>query len=244
MRDKEKAGTVLDFNPEFLKALELMEKTNRHVFVTGRAGTGKSTLLGWFRQNTAKKAVVLAPTGVAAINVGGQTIHSFFGFKPDVTPSSIRRSKKNDKKNLFRSLTTIIIDEVSMVRADLLDCVDHFLRLNGPDDKAAFGGVQMIFIGDLYQLPPVVTSREKEIFKGHYATPYFFSAAAFDGLDMELVELEKVYRQMRAGRQSEKETNNDFSLALLSFYALMWASPARGTRVRVDAVVMTFLSFR
>ncbi len=195
MKRKEKAVTKLDLNPEFLKALDLMEKTNRHVFVTGRAGTGKSTLLGWFRQNTAKKVVVLAPTGVAAINVGGQTIHSFFGFKPDVIPSAIRRSKKNEKKNIFKSLKTIIIDEVSMVRADLLDCVDRFLRLNGPDDKAAFGGVQMIFIGDLYQLPPVVTSREREIFKSHYATPYFFSAAAFDGLDMELVELEKVYRQ-------------------------------------------------
>ena len=122
----------IDLNPEFRRALALMEETRRHVFVTGRAGTGKSTLLTHFRRTTRKNAVVLAPTGVAAVNVGGQTIHSFFGFKPDVTPAAIRRKGGDGAKNLYRTLTTIVIDEVSMVRADLLDCVDKFLRLNGP----------------------------------------------------------------------------------------------------------------
>ncbi|MDD5168848.1 MAG: AAA family ATPase [Syntrophales bacterium] len=185
----------IDLNPEFREALELMEDSRRHVFVTGRAGTGKSTLLTYFRRNSRKNIVVLAPTGVAAINVGGQTIHSFFGFKPDVTPAGIRKKDKGEKKNLYRKLTTIVIDEVSMVRADLLDCVDKFLRLNGPDFTLPFGGVQMIFIGDLYQLPPVVTSSQKEIFRSHYATPYFFSAKVIDGLDIAFVELETVYRQ-------------------------------------------------
>ena len=185
----------IDLNPQFRRALALMEETKQHVFVTGRAGTGKSTLLVYFREHTSKRVVFLAPTGVAAVNISGQTIHSFFGFRPDVTPSAIRKKIKDDKKNLYKMITTIVIDEVSMVRADLLDCVDKFLRLNGPDGILPFGGIQMIFIGDLYQLPPVVTSQEREIFRTLYATPFFFSARCLVGLDMEFVELEKIYRQ-------------------------------------------------
>jgi len=185
----------IDLNPQFRKALELMEETDRNVFVTGRAGTGKSTLLGHFRRTTKKTVVVLAPTGVAAVNVGGQTIHSFFGFKPDVTPASIRKKFKDGAQNLYRRLRTIVIDEVSMVRADLLDSVDRFLRLNGPDANLPFGGVQMILIGDLYQLPPVVTGAEREIFRSRYGSPYFFSAESFAGLEAAFIELEKVYRQ-------------------------------------------------
>ena len=168
----------IDFNPEFKRALSLMEETDKNIFITGRAGTGKSTLLNYFHNNTKKNAVILAPTGVAAVNVGGQTIHSFFHFKPNVTPASIKKKKaaQKEKTTIYKKLTTIVIDEVSMVRADLLDCVDKFLRLNGPNSKRPFGGVQMIFIGDLYQLPPVVTSTEREIFKTHYTSPYFFSA--------------------------------------------------------------------
>jgi ATP-dependent exoDNAse (exonuclease V) alpha subunit len=182
-------------NSEFRRALELMEKTVKNIFITGRAGTGKSTLLNFFYNHTEKKVVLLAPTGVAAVNVGGQTIHSFFGFKPDITVSAVKKQRKDGKKNLYKKISTIIIDEISMVRADLLDCVDKFLRFNGPDPQMPFGGVQMIFIGDLYQLPPVVTGREKEIFRERYATPYFFSAQSFAELDMEFIELEKNYRQ-------------------------------------------------
>jgi ATP-dependent DNA helicase PIF1 len=196
MIKKEKTGSPsIEINPEFQKALDLMEDSHRHVFITGRAGTGKSTLLDYFRHRTGKPVVVLAPTGVAAVNVGGQTIHSFFRFKPDVIPSAIKRLSGDGKKNIYKKLKTILIDEVSMVRADLLDCVDRFLRLNGPDEALPFGGVQMIFIGDLYQLPPVVVSHAREIFRTHYATPYFFSAKVFDGLDIAFVELEKIYRQ-------------------------------------------------
>jgi hypothetical protein len=197
MKEKTAKAVEIDFNPEFQSALLLMEETQRNILITGRAGTGKSTLLNYFRDNTKKKVVVLAPTGVAAVNVIGQTIHSFFHFKPNVTLASIKKKKSTEKEKttIYKKLTTIIIDEVSMVRADLLDCMDKFLRLNGPDQKQPFGGVQMIFIGDFYQLPPVVTSAEREIFRSHYTSPYFFSAKVFDQLDLEFVELEKVYRQ-------------------------------------------------
>ena len=187
---------TIEFNDLFEKALGLLENTHKNVFVTGKAGTGKSTLLNYFRLDTRKKVVVLAPTGVAAINVSGETIHSFFGFKPDITLEKVRRLKfKRGKPNIYKKLDAIIIDEISMVRSDLLDCMDKFLRLNGPNSKKPFGGLQMIFFGDLYQLPPVVVGREKAIFKDHYETEYFFSAKVFKKLAMEYLELEKVYRQ-------------------------------------------------
>ena len=140
--------------------------------------------------------MVLAPTGVAALNVKGLTIHSFFNFYIDVTPEKIKRQKKTPKNpEIYKKLKTLIIDEISMMRADILDCVDTFLRLYGPKKNKAFGGVQMIFVGDLYQLPPVVTSKEKNIFSSHYKTPFFFSSRVFENFKMEIIELEKVYRQ-------------------------------------------------
>jgi hypothetical protein len=187
--------TKIEFNPIFQNALDTLEKTEKNAFITGRAGTGKSTLLSYFREHTKKKVVILAPTGVAALNVKGQTIHSFFKFKPDVTLQSVKAIvKKDDSTNILTKIDMIIIDEVSMVRADLLDCVEKSLRLNRRNSKP-FGGVQMIFIGDLYQLPPVVTSNEREIFKTHYASPYFFDAKAMEDLPLEFIELEKIYRQ-------------------------------------------------
>lgn len=196
IKHDQEAYKDLDFNPQFKRALMLLNDTPANVFVMGKAGTGKSTFLSYFRDNTKKKIAVLAPTGVAAVNINGQTIHSFFKFKPNVTVESIKRKKRrSDKPSIYQSLDIIIIDEISMVRADLIDCVDKFLRLNGPDENKPFGGIQMVFIGDLYQLPPVVLPREREIFNSHYQTPYFFSAHFFDKFKMELVELEHVYRQ-------------------------------------------------
>jgi ATP-dependent DNA helicase PIF1 len=186
----------ISFNPAINDTLDLMENTSQNLFLTGKAGTGKSTLLTYFRQHTKKKIVVLAPTGVAALNVQGQTIHSFFKFKHSVTLNSIRRLKENkEKKSIYKQLDAIVIDEISMVRADLLDCVDRFLRLNGKNPSLPFGGVQMIFIGDLYQLPPVVTSQEKDIFLTHYKSPYFFSANFFEDYDMAFIELDQIFRQ-------------------------------------------------
>ena len=184
----------IELNEQFQKALALIENTNKHIFITGRAGTGKSTLLNYARLITKKKIVVLAPTGVAAVNINGQTIHSFFGFKPDVTISKLKKVS-GDRQKIYKKIDAIIIDEVSMVRADLLDCVDVFLRLNGKNKKESFGGIQMIFIGDLYQLPPVITAKEKSIFAGQYKSGYFFSAFAFQNIEMEFIELEKIYRQ-------------------------------------------------
>ena len=127
----------LEINEQFGRALDVLENTERSVFITGKAGTGKSTLLEHFRETTRKRIAVLAPTGVAALNVRGQTIHSFCGFKPDITLDKVRKSPDRcaERAELFRQLETIVIDEVSMVRADLLDCVEKFLRLNGPQPR-------------------------------------------------------------------------------------------------------------
>ena len=187
----------IDLNPEFRKALGLMEKTRSSLFITGRAGTGKSTLLEYFRSRTEKKPVMLAPTGVAALNISGQTIHRFFNFQIDVTPEKIRNGDVRRPRNvrLYRKLGMIVVDEVSMLRADLLDCVNEFLRIYGPKRGRPFGGVQMVFVGDLYQLPPVVAGEERKLFGEIYETPYFFSSRALEDFPLEIIELETVYRQ-------------------------------------------------
>ena len=186
-----------DYSQEFKKAFLLMEKTPKNIFLTGKAGTGKSTLLQFFMVNTKKDVAILAPTGVAALNVQGETIHSFFRFKPNITLTEAKKiAKRNVGYELYTKLKTIVIDEVSMVRADMLDYIDVFLKITRKN-KTPFGGVQMIFIGDLYQLPPVVTSQEREFFKEEYASPYFFDAQVLKEKEftMEFVELEKIYRQ-------------------------------------------------
>ena len=182
----------IEINEKFKEAFELMENSDKHVLITGRAGTGKSTLLDYFRNNTNKNVVVLAPTGVAAINVKGVTIHSFFKFRPDIALSKVKRERDN---RIYKSLDAIVIDEISMVRADLLDCIDKFMRINGKKSDKPFGGVQMIFFGDLYQLPPVVKPNEKLIFKQHYKSSYFFDSKVFQKIEIEFIELEKIYRQ-------------------------------------------------
>jgi ATP-dependent exoDNAse (exonuclease V) alpha subunit len=186
--------TPLELSPSFRHALQVLEKARKNVFITGKAGTGKSTLLRLFRATTKKKLVVLAPTGVAALNVQGQTIHSFFGLPPKpVSPAEI---KKVRRRKIYQNLEAIVIDEISMVRADLLDAIDRFLRINR-ENPLPFGGVQMIFFGDLFQLPPVVASdAERFLFSTYYTNPYFFSAKVFeDGFSLENIELHRVYRQ-------------------------------------------------
>lgn len=186
----------LEFNDRFQLAYDFLVDSRDNVFITGKAGTGKSTLLKCFRDQTDKNVVVLAPTGVAAVNVGGQTIHSFCHFKPDITRDKVSTVRvPSYKKKIIRNLDAIVVDEISMVRADLLDCMDEFLRLNGPDSQLPFGGIQMIFFGDLYQLPPVVTQHDRELFNDHYESPYFFDAHCFDSLNLQVVELIKIYRQ-------------------------------------------------
>jgi ATP-dependent DNA helicase PIF1 len=184
----------IEITEQFQQAIDLVERENRNVFVTGRAGTGKSTLLRYLRTITRKKTVVLAPTGVSALNVQGQTIHSFFRFKPDITTDKVKRIIRGDRKNIYKRLDTIIIDEISMVRADILDCVDRFMRLNC-GSYLPFAGKQVLFFGDPYQLPPVITPAEKKIFEGRYATGYFFSAAVMGEVSFDIIELEKIFRQ-------------------------------------------------
>jgi len=189
----------IEINAKFSEALEIMNAGKRNLFVTGRAGTGKSTILRYFRDTTERQIAVLAPTGVAAINIGGETMHSFFGFKPDITIDKARRNAKRvsngDNAEMYRKLETIVIDEISMVRADLFDCADVFLRVIRNDHQTPFGGTRIIMIGDLYQLPPVVTSNERKIFSHHYKSPYFFDSNVFKEMDTIILELEKVYRQ-------------------------------------------------
>jgi hypothetical protein len=176
-----------------------MEFTTETLYITGRAGTGKSSLLNYFRRNTVKKVVVLAPTGLAALQVGGSTIHSFFGFPlrtlmehdPEIRPWG----KGHPRLNLLYKMDTLVIDEVSMVRADLLDAMDQSLRMNMRNDLP-FGGKQMIFIGDVFQLPPVVTSQElAHIDDERYESPYFFSADAYRNISPRIIELKRIYRQ-------------------------------------------------
>ena len=196
-------GRRIEISPQFLKAMREMKEGTRPLFITGRAGTGKSTLLKYFAAQFAaegERPVVLAPTGVAALNAGGQTIHRFFRFKIDVTPEAALRKKFTaEERRLYSALKTVIIDEASMLRADLLDCIDSLLRRAGPRRKAPFGGVRMIFFGDLYQIPPVVTRDEREIFQNLYESPYFFHAKALQNMRMEIIELDKIYRQKDRG---------------------------------------------
>jgi len=185
----------LELNEDFKYTLDVLEKSKQNVFITGRAGTGKSTLLQLFRNTTRKKVVVLAPTGVAALNVKGQTIHSFFGFPGKPLHRKDIKKRKNHK--LYKNLDVLIIDEISMVRADMLDNIDYFLRVNRDNVIDPFGGAQIVFFGDLFQLPPIVsTEAEKALFEAYYDTPYFFSAKVFGhDFQIETIELRKAYRQ-------------------------------------------------
>lgn len=191
-----------------LPLFELIEHTHRSVFLTGKAGTGKTTFLNKLVEKTRKKHVVVAPTGIAAINAGGVTIHSFFGlplrpFLPtterldgnlgnNISDLMAHFRYRKDKQKLLRELELLIIDEVSMLRADILDMMDYALRYVRRN-SLPFGGVQILFIGDLYQLPPVV--REAEIIGRYYPTPFFFSAYALKEMNLATIELTKVYRQ-------------------------------------------------
>jgi len=185
----------IDITEGFKNTLQMMEFTDKNLYITGKAGAGKSTLLKHFVQNTGKNYVIVAPTGVSAINVGGTTIHSFFRF-----PFGIVKEEdieyQPDKRDLFKNLEVLIIDEISMVRVDLLHAVDLALRKNTGNKKDPFGGVQIIMFGDLYQLPPIVrTSEEEKYLKDKFGGKYFFYCPAFSDGVLERVELEENFRQ-------------------------------------------------
>ncbi len=191
-------------NTELNLASDFVEKTDRSLFLTGKAGTGKTTFLHSIKANSLKRLIVVAPTGVAAINAKGVTIHSFFQMPfgpifPQIaqsasTKANFQRKFSKTKIDIIRSLDLLIIDEISMVRADLLDGIDQVLRRYKNRDKV-FGGVQVVMIGDLQQLSPVVKDSEWELLKPHYKTPYFFSSTAFEQCNAISIELKHIYRQ-------------------------------------------------
>ncbi len=201
-------------NTMFQKAVAFVNQTNRHIFLTGKAGTGKTTFLKYIRDNSFKKMAIVAPTGVAAINAGGVTIHSFlqlpFGpFLPadqgfntayygevNNRTSLIRNLRiGRDKKQLLKELDLLVIDEISMVRADLLDAMDTVMRHVRNQPLQPFGGVQMVYIGDLFQLPPVVKNEEWDLLRSYYNSPFFFDAEVLKHAPPLFLELKKIYRQ-------------------------------------------------
>ena len=185
-------------NEELRSAWDFVEHTGRSIFLTGKAGTGKTTFLKRVVEESKKRIIVVAPTGVAAINAGGMTIHSFFQlpFAPFV-PNAQIKSKfdfSKEKRRIIASLDLLIIDEISMVRSDLLDAIDVVLR-RFKNRYLPFGGVQLLMIGDLQQLTPVVTPEDERLLAPFYDTPYFFGSKALQQIEYVTIQLEKVYRQ-------------------------------------------------
>jgi len=176
---------------EFSETFDLLENTNQNVFLTGKAGTGKSTFLQYFRDYTDKEIAVVAPTGVAALNVQGQTIHSFFRLKPAFVNVA---EFKPSRRRIFKELELLIIDEISMVRADVFEGIDHTLRFARKNNQP-FGGVQVCVIGDLFQLPPVVSTEEKAFYGQYYRSPFFFCTKAYETAGFKTIHFNTIHRQ-------------------------------------------------
>ena len=192
-------------NTELQHALQILQFTRRSLFLTGKAGTGKSTFLRHIAATTHKKHIILAPTGIAAVNVGGSTLHSFFKlpFHP-LLPNDTRYNVKNirntlkynsEKRKLLRATELIIIDEISMVRADIIDFIDKVLRIYNNNMREPFGGKQLLLVGDVYQLEPVLKEEDRQLLNPFYPSAYFFNAKVFKEMQLISIELNKVYRQ-------------------------------------------------
>ena len=205
MANLEKENKIDVANEEFKRALQIINFTRRSLFLTGKAGTGKSTFLRYVCQHTKKKYIVLAPTGIAAINAGGVTLHSFFKipFHP-LIPTDTRFSYRNikdtlkyngEKRKLIREIELVVIDEISMVRADIIDFIDKVLRIYTRNMREPFGGKQLLLVGDVYQLEPVVKEEDRQFLHPFYRSLYFFDAQVFQTFQLVSIELKKVYRQ-------------------------------------------------
>ncbi|MBR2241718.1 MAG: AAA family ATPase, partial [Prevotella sp.] len=185
-------------NKELRLAWDFVSNTGTSIFLTGKAGTGKTTFLKALREKTPKRMVVVAPTGVAAINAGGVTIHSFFQLPlSPYVPEATYQSKfdfSKEKRSIIQTLDLLVIDEISMVRSDLLDAIDNVLR-RYRNHRKPFGGVQLLMIGDLQQLAPVVTEQDAQLISKYYDTPFFFGSRALQQTPYVTIELKQVYRQ-------------------------------------------------
>ena len=214
-------------NPELELALQFIEKTDRNLFITGKAGTGKTTFLHQIKKKSLKRMVIVAPTGVAAINAKGVTIHSFFQmpFGP-ILPNQIANTSNAQRKfsktkiDIIKSLDLVIIDEISMVRADLLDGIDQVMRRYKNRNKV-FGGAQILMIGDLQQLAPVVRPNEWSLLQAHYNTIYFFSSKAYQEANVVSIELKHIYRQknedfIKILNEIRTDTLSDMSAKILN----------------------------
>lgn len=218
VRERDALALPTDFvlSKEFAEAFSTIETTKQNIFLTGRAGTGKSTFLTYLRDRSAKEIIVLAPTGVAALNIAGQTIHSFFKFgiglldKKDIKVDSRR-------KELYKKIDIVVIDEISMVRKDILDGIDYSLRIHRDMRDVPFGGVQVILMGDPYQLPPVVEDDElNDYFQNEFGGPFFFNADVIRQADLKVIEFKTVFRQKEKKFLSIlnhiREGNSDWSV--------------------------------
>jgi ATP-dependent exoDNAse (exonuclease V) alpha subunit len=186
---------LIEITPEYEAVMAAIARKDPFVFISGRAGTGKTTLVNYLRNHIQDQVAVVAPTGVAALQVKGMTIHSFFRFPPRLIFPEDDIKKLKDRR-LYNKLSVLIIDEISMVRADMIDAIDMFLRINGPREGRPFGGVQLIFVGDLFQLPPVVRPEEMEVLRERgYDAAFFFNAKILHRTDMTCIELQKIFRQ-------------------------------------------------
>lgn len=230
-------------NKEFQDALNLVKYTRQSIFLTGKAGTGKSTFLRYVCANIRKKHVVLAPTGIAAINAGGSTLHSFFKLPfypllPDDPKLSLQRNQIYDffkytkpHRKLLEELELVIIDEISMVRADIIDAVDRIMRVYSHNLREPFGGKQLLLVGDVFQLEPVVKGDERDILNRFYPTPFFFSARVFSQIELVSIELQKVYRQTdsRFIQVLDHIRNNTAAAADLQLLNTRYGAPMTGS---------------
>jgi energy-coupling factor transporter ATP-binding protein EcfA2 len=228
----------------------------KNLFVTGKAGSGKSTLLTYLRTSVfPEETIYCAYTGVASLNIGGETIHKFFGFLPDITMAKVMSDDYHPKnQKIMKILKVLVIDEVSMVRADMMDIVDAALRRYGPKPSKPFGGVQIVMFGDLFQLPPIVTGEEREFFQENYSSEFFFDAQSWNKTPFHVVELTKVYRQkdqefveilngIRLNDVSEEQINRlnqsvdaDFEPAEDDFYITLTATKALSARINKERI--------
>lgn len=237
----------MEMNEESILAWNIIEKTSANLFLTGKAGTGKTTFLKRLKELSPKRMIVLAPTGIAAINAGGMTIHSFFQlpFSPYVPGTTFGSGEQKRyqfsklKRNIIRSIDLLVIDEISMVRSDLLDAIDSVLRQYRKRHDLPFGGVQLLMIGDLQQLAPVVTPQEEHLLGQHYDTPFFFSSNALKQVGYLTVELKKIYRQQDEqfisllNQIRENKASEETLQALNQRYIPNFVPPKEGNYIRL-----------